>query len=54
MAGGSDAAETPSLSCAKCGKPALLQCPKCVEFELPREVLKTVSGHPGVLINLYT
>ncbi|KAL6499387.1 Microtubule-associated protein 1A [Orobanche hederae] len=37
MAGGSDAVETPSLSCAKCGKPALLQCPKCVEFKLPRE-----------------
>ncbi|KAL6495397.1 Microtubule-associated protein 1A [Orobanche gracilis] len=37
MAGGSDALETPSLSCAKCGKPARLQCPKCVEFKLPRE-----------------
>ncbi|GER31227.1 methionine aminopeptidase [Striga asiatica] len=37
MAGGSDAAETTSLSCAKCGKPAHLQCPKCVELKLPRE-----------------
>ncbi|KAL6494086.1 Microtubule-associated protein 1A [Orobanche gracilis] len=37
MAGRSDAVETPSLSCAKCGKPAHLQCPKCVELKLPRE-----------------
>ncbi|OVA02997.1 Peptidase M24 [Macleaya cordata] len=26
-----------SLSCASCGKPAHLQCPKCVELKLPRE-----------------
>lgn len=26
-----------SLSCARCGKPANLQCPKCVELKLPRE-----------------
>ncbi|PIA50111.1 hypothetical protein AQUCO_01300686v1, partial [Aquilegia coerulea] len=26
-----------SLSCGRCGKPALLQCPKCVELKLPRE-----------------
>ncbi|OEL30060.1 Methionine aminopeptidase 1A [Dichanthelium oligosanthes] len=26
-----------SLGCARCGKPALLQCPKCVELKLPRE-----------------
>nr|XP_019705520.1 methionine aminopeptidase 1A isoform X2 [Elaeis guineensis] len=25
------------LSCARCGKPAYLQCPKCVELKLPRE-----------------
>ncbi|KAL3649454.1 Microtubule-associated protein 1A [Castilleja foliolosa] len=37
MAGGSDAVEATSLSCAKCGKPAHLQCPKCVELKLPRE-----------------
>ncbi|KAI3444708.1 hypothetical protein Pfo_001373 [Paulownia fortunei] len=37
MAGGSDAVETATLSCAKCGKPAHLQCPKCVELKLPRE-----------------
>ncbi|KAL3814932.1 hypothetical protein ACJIZ3_016200 [Penstemon smallii] len=36
MAGGSDAVEN-TLSCAKCGKPANLQCPKCVELKLPRE-----------------
>ncbi|KAK3019557.1 hypothetical protein RJ639_004398 [Escallonia herrerae] len=38
MAGGgsSDVAES-SLSCARCGKPANLQCPKCVELKLPRE-----------------
>ncbi|XP_028754180.1 methionine aminopeptidase 1A [Neltuma alba] len=29
-------AET-TLSCANCGKPAHLQCPKCVELKLPRE-----------------
>nr|CAB3499185.1 unnamed protein product [Digitaria exilis] len=26
-----------SLACARCGKPAVLQCPKCVELKLPRE-----------------
>ncbi|XP_021911709.1 methionine aminopeptidase 1A-like [Carica papaya] len=26
------------VSCAQCGKPALLQCPKCLELKLPREV----------------
>ncbi|GJR37127.1 methionine aminopeptidase 1A [Tanacetum coccineum] len=36
MTGGTDVAET-SLSCVKCGKPANLQCPKCVELKLPRE-----------------
>ncbi|KAH7863851.1 hypothetical protein Vadar_022731 [Vaccinium darrowii] len=36
MAGGSDAAVS-TLSCAQCGKPAHLQCPKCVELKLPRE-----------------
>jgi methionyl aminopeptidase len=25
------------LSCARCGKPAVLQCPKCMELKLPRE-----------------
>ncbi|CAL9038049.1 unnamed protein product [Musa banksii] len=25
------------LSCARCGKPAYLQCPKCVELKLPQE-----------------
>ncbi|KAE8038714.1 hypothetical protein FH972_011193 [Carpinus fangiana] len=37
MAGGSDVAETSSLSCARCGNPAHLQCPKCMELKLPRE-----------------
>ncbi|GLT39553.1 hypothetical protein SLA2020_137370 [Shorea laevis] len=36
MAGGSDVAET-TLLCAQCGKPARLQCPKCMELKLPRE-----------------
>ncbi|XP_056174083.1 methionine aminopeptidase 1A isoform X2 [Syzygium oleosum] len=36
MAGGSDVAEA-ALSCALCGKPAHLQCPKCVDLKLPRE-----------------
>ncbi|XP_044491727.1 methionine aminopeptidase 1A-like [Mangifera indica] len=35
--GGSDAAETNSLSCVRCGKPAHLQCPKCMELKHPRE-----------------
>ncbi|KAL0379678.1 UNVERIFIED_CONTAM: Methionine aminopeptidase 1A [Sesamum angustifolium] len=46
MAGGSDAVETATLSCAKCGKPAHLQCPKCVELKLPAKVLLSVK--PGV------
>ncbi|CAH1448070.1 unnamed protein product [Lactuca virosa] len=33
---GTDATES-GLSCVKCGKPAHLQCPKCVELKLPRE-----------------
>eukprot|EP00258_Populus_trichocarpa_P023984 XP_024440003.1 methionine aminopeptidase 1A [Populus trichocarpa] len=39
MAGGSDATDTTTitLSCARCGKPAHLQCPKCIELKLPRE-----------------
>ncbi|GLT64267.1 hypothetical protein SLA2020_367710 [Shorea laevis] len=37
MAGNSDVAETTALSCARCGNPAHLQCPKCVELKLPRE-----------------
>ncbi|XP_060218873.1 methionine aminopeptidase 1A [Lycium barbarum] len=36
MAGGSEVAVA-NLSCAKCSKPAHLQCPKCVELKLPRE-----------------
>ncbi|XWS77228.1 hypothetical protein CRYUN_Cryun01aG0243600 [Craigia yunnanensis] len=35
MASVSDVAET--LSCARCGKPANLQCPKCMELKLPRK-----------------
>ncbi|TVU32061.1 hypothetical protein EJB05_23779 [Eragrostis curvula] len=30
-------APEPSLPCARCGKPAALQCPKCAELKLPRE-----------------
>ncbi|XP_073139394.1 methionine aminopeptidase 1A isoform X1 [Henckelia pumila] len=37
MADGSDTVDTTTLSCSKCGKPARLQCPKCVELKLPRE-----------------
>uniref|UniRef100_A0A0D3BQ15 C6H2-type domain-containing protein n=1 Tax=Brassica oleracea var. oleracea TaxID=109376 RepID=A0A0D3BQ15_BRAOL len=37
MAGESDASSVATLSCARCDKPALLQCPKCVELKLPRE-----------------
>ncbi|CAI9292278.1 unnamed protein product [Lactuca saligna] len=33
---GTDVTES-GLSCVKCGKPAHLQCPKCVELKLPRE-----------------
>ncbi|KAG5069377.1 hypothetical protein JHK85_001754 [Glycine max] len=36
MAGESDKPEN-TLSCANCGKPANLQCPKCMELKLPRE-----------------
>ncbi|KAI3787377.1 hypothetical protein L1987_41808 [Smallanthus sonchifolius] len=36
MTGGTDVTVS-SLSCVKCGKPAHLQCPKCVELKLPRE-----------------
>ncbi|KAF3664361.1 Methionine aminopeptidase 1 [Capsicum annuum] len=36
MTGGSEVVEA-TLSCAKCSKPAHLQCPKCVELKLPRE-----------------
>ncbi|KAK4793874.1 hypothetical protein SAY86_011868 [Trapa natans] len=36
MGGGSDVTET-KLTCVKCGKPAHLQCPKCMELKLPRE-----------------
>ncbi|XP_052113892.1 methionine aminopeptidase 1A [Arachis duranensis] len=36
MAGESDVSEN-ALSCANCGKPANLQCPKCIELKLPRE-----------------
>ncbi|EXB76238.1 Methionine aminopeptidase 1A [Morus notabilis] len=37
MAGDSDVAEASALSCLRCGKPAHLQCPKCMELTLPRE-----------------
>ncbi|RID61331.1 hypothetical protein BRARA_E00488 [Brassica rapa] len=37
MAGEPDASNVATLSCARCDKPALLQCPKCVELKLPRE-----------------
>ncbi|KAF1876557.1 hypothetical protein Lal_00021271 [Lupinus albus] len=37
MASESDVVDTSTLSCANCGKPANLQCPKCVELKLPRE-----------------
>ncbi|KAM5578700.1 hypothetical protein ABKV19_008822 [Rosa sericea] len=30
-------ADVATLSCARCSKPANLQCPKCVELKLPRE-----------------
>lgn len=36
MAGGSEASDS-TLCCARCGEPAHLQCPKCVELKLPRE-----------------
>ncbi|KAK4483172.1 hypothetical protein RD792_010352 [Penstemon davidsonii] len=37
MAGGSDMVSAATITCAKCGKPANLQCPKCIELKLPRE-----------------
>ncbi|RWR87511.1 methionine aminopeptidase 1A [Cinnamomum micranthum f. kanehirae] len=37
MDGGSNVSVDSSLSCARCGKPADLQCPKCLELKLPRE-----------------
>ncbi|KAM5554979.1 hypothetical protein ABKV19_023083 [Rosa sericea] len=30
-------ADVATLSCARCSKPANLQCPKCVKLKLPRE-----------------
>ncbi|XP_038684200.1 methionine aminopeptidase 1A-like [Tripterygium wilfordii] len=36
MAADSDVAKT-AISCVRCGKPANLQCPKCMELKLPRE-----------------
>eukprot|EP00262_Sarcandra_glabra_P005362 TRINITY_DN16859_c0_g1_i1.p1 TRINITY_DN16859_c0_g1~~TRINITY_DN16859_c0_g1_i1.p1 ORF type:complete len:400 (+),score=59.55 TRINITY_DN16859_c0_g1_i1:123-1322(+) len=37
MDSGSNASAVSTLSCARCGQPAHLQCPKCVELKLPRE-----------------
>lgn len=37
MGGGDSEATESGLSCARCGKPAHLQCPKCIELKLPRE-----------------
>ncbi|KAE9603208.1 putative methionyl aminopeptidase [Lupinus albus] len=37
MASESEVADTNILSSANCGKPAILQCPKCMELKLPRE-----------------
>nr|DAD18591.1 TPA_asm: hypothetical protein HUJ06_020054 [Nelumbo nucifera] len=37
MDGVSTAPAESTLSCVRCGKPAHLQCPKCVELKLPRE-----------------
>ncbi|KAG9452419.1 hypothetical protein H6P81_005323 [Aristolochia fimbriata] len=37
MDGSSDVAAESALSCARCGKPAHLQCPKCIELKLPKE-----------------
>ncbi|EMS64412.1 Methionine aminopeptidase 1A [Triticum urartu] len=31
------ASESSPLDCARCGKPASLQCPKCAQLKLPRE-----------------
>uniref|UniRef100_A0A2P2LX63 Methionine aminopeptidase n=1 Tax=Rhizophora mucronata TaxID=61149 RepID=A0A2P2LX63_RHIMU len=35
--GGSDAVGATALTCVRCGRPAFLQCPKCVELKLPHE-----------------
>jgi methionyl aminopeptidase len=37
MASESDASSIATLSCARCEKPAHLQCPKCIDLKLPRE-----------------
>ncbi|KAK9103211.1 hypothetical protein Sjap_020465 [Stephania japonica] len=37
MDNASSEAKDSTLSCAQCGKPAHLQCPKCVELKLSRE-----------------
>jgi methionyl aminopeptidase len=31
------AASTSLPACARCGEPAKLQCPKCLEFGLPKQ-----------------
>uniref|UniRef100_A0A7N0SZG8 Uncharacterized protein n=1 Tax=Kalanchoe fedtschenkoi TaxID=63787 RepID=A0A7N0SZG8_KALFE len=36
MADGSEASDS-AAACARCGKPAKLQCPKCLELKLPRQ-----------------
>ncbi|KAG6427989.1 hypothetical protein SASPL_112237 [Salvia splendens] len=47
MAGGSGS-DAVSLSCARCAKPAHLQCPKCVQLKLPRKLL--LSGSLSFLL----
>ncbi|XP_047945681.1 methionine aminopeptidase 1A-like isoform X1 [Salvia hispanica] len=42
MAGGSES-DAVGLSCARCAKPAHLQCPKCVQLKLPREAASFCS-----------
>ncbi|XP_020576321.1 methionine aminopeptidase 1A isoform X1 [Phalaenopsis equestris] len=37
MDGDSGTLAESNISCGRCGKPAHLQCPKCVELKLPRE-----------------
>ncbi|XP_019464961.1 PREDICTED: methionine aminopeptidase 1A-like isoform X2 [Lupinus angustifolius] len=37
MAAESEITDTNTLSCDTCGKPASLQCPKCMELKLPRK-----------------